>query len=71
MNERFPEVDWYCDECNEPLNDQSGFNDQNDVWSCTECGHPNSISGDSILTDADLERAWNRLKNFDPRKFRK
>ena len=48
-NERFPEVDWYCDGCGEYLNDQYGFDDHKYVWKCTECGFKSSISQDNIL----------------------
>ncbi len=48
MSERFPGIDWFCDRCNSYLNDQEGFDDHHYVWKCTECGHKNSISSDSI-----------------------
>lgn len=49
MEERFPNIDWYCDECDAYLNDQPGFDDHCDVWVCTECGCENKISEDQII----------------------
>lgn len=48
---RFPDVDWYCDNCNAYLNDQDDFDDHLSTWECEECGYENTISSDSILTD--------------------
>lgn len=48
MDERFPDVDWFCDRCDAYLNAQPGFNDQKYVWRCAECGHKNSISSTNI-----------------------
>ncbi|WP_413527699.1 Sec23/Sec24 zinc finger-containing protein [Marinilactibacillus psychrotolerans] len=53
MSERFPEVDWFCDNCNTYLNDQSGFNDHKYLWQCTKCGFKNSISSTNIFYTAD------------------
>lgn len=47
-DQRFPNVDWYCDRCNAHLNSQSGFNDYKYTWKCEACGHKNSISRDNI-----------------------
>lgn len=47
-DERFPDVDWYCDRCGEHLNNQSGFDDHKYTWKCEACGHKNSISSDNI-----------------------
>ena len=49
MQERFPDIDWYCDRCNAYLNEQYRFNDRHYVWKCTECGYKNSISSDNIF----------------------
>lgn len=48
-DERFPDVDWYCDRCGEHLNYQSGFDDHKYTWKCTYCGYKNSISKDNII----------------------
>lgn len=50
-DERFPDVDWYCDHCGAYLNDQEGFDDYKYVWKCTECGRKSSISADNIIED--------------------
>jgi hypothetical protein len=49
MSEKFPDIDWYCDECDAYLNDQPGFDDNCGVWVCTECGCENEISEDQII----------------------
>ena len=49
MSARFPDVDWYCDECDADLGEQPGFDDNNEVWECAECGHGNPISEDVIF----------------------
>ncbi|MFY9263245.1 MAG: Sec23/Sec24 zinc finger-containing protein [Arcanobacterium sp.] len=51
MSERFPNVDWWCDNCNAFLNGQSGFDDNNTEWECAECGYSNSISEDNIVDE--------------------
>ncbi len=63
MNTRFPDVDWYCDECDAGLGEQPGFDDNNEVWECAECGHDNPISEDVIFDP------WEFLANFDPNQF--
>lgn len=69
MSERFPDVDWYCDQCDASLNEQRGFDDQRDAWRCKNCGHTNSISADQILSEEAVARALDFLSTFDPRKF--
>lgn len=49
MEERFPDVDWFCDYCNAHLNDQKKFADHKYIWPCTECGFKNSISSANII----------------------
>lgn len=51
--ERFPDIDWWCDNCGAYLNDQDGFDDHKYVWKCTECGFKSSISKDNIFWDDD------------------
>ena len=48
---RFPNIDWYCDNCGALLNDQDNFDDSHYVWRCTECGYKSSISRDCIKWD--------------------
>ncbi len=69
MSGRFPDVDWYCDECDEHLNEQAGFDDDSSTWSCARCGHENSISSDAILSDEIVNRARDFLANFDRKKY--
>lgn len=64
MAARFPEVDWYCDECDAHLNDQSGFDDESSSWHCAECGHKNRIAADEIFDPYEF------LANFDPSELR-
>lgn len=62
----FPGVDWYCDECDDWLNAQSGFNDGEGSWICAACGHSNTISSDMIISDDDMQAGQSLLMNFDP-----
>ncbi len=48
MKYEVEECDWYCDNCREFLNNQEGFDFQEE-WKCTNCGHVNQISKDSII----------------------
>lgn len=50
---RFPDVDWFCDRCNEHLNSQEGFDDNKYTWKCQDCGHKNSISRDNIFSSSE------------------
>ena len=46
MSARFPEVDWYCDECDADLGKQSGFDDHNvifDPWEFLADFDPNKF----------------------------
>ena len=46
-------IDWFCDDCNDYLNDQSGFHDGCGNWTCTICGHVNPINENEIIEDED------------------
>lgn len=46
--ERFPGIDWYCDNCGALLNVQKNFSDSHYLWKCTECGYKTSISLSNI-----------------------
>ncbi|MFW3654634.1 Sec23/Sec24 zinc finger-containing protein [Vagococcus fluvialis] len=48
MAERFPNIDWYCDNCNSYLNEQDNFDDHKYTWKCTNCDFKSSISRDNI-----------------------
>ena len=50
---KFGNVDWYCDQCNAYLNDQSGFTEDRGTWTCTECGYENSITANDIIWEGD------------------
>ena len=40
---------WFCDNCEAFLNIQPGFSNDGKRWTCTECGHVNSIGKDNII----------------------
>lgn len=46
---RFPDIDWYCDSCNDCLNSQGGFDDACGSWTCTDCGYSNVIAASEII----------------------
>ena len=69
MGGRFPNVDWYCDECDDSLNDQAGFDDDCETWTCAECGHENSIDTDAIIPESVMDEALAFLRSFDPKDF--
>lgn len=66
---RFPDIDWWCDECISSLNDQPGFTDENDTWTCTECGHVSRIASDNILSAEAIAEGEEWLSNFDPKNY--
>ncbi len=53
--DRFPGIDWYCDNCGALLNAQNNFSDSHYLWKCTECGYKTSISLSNIsFKDAEI-----------------
>ncbi len=52
---KFPDVNWYCDNCGDYLNDQEGFDDHCGDWKCTNCGYVNKIVEDNIIYDENDE----------------
>ena len=42
------DIDWYCDECDAYLNDQSGFNPYASSFTCKKCGCVNDITKDNV-----------------------
>lgn len=42
---KFPDFYWYCDRCDDLLNDQEGFDDHLETWTCKRCGKVNQIDG--------------------------
>ena len=57
------DYDWYCDECNAYLNNQTGFYADCGTWTCTECGCVNYINENEILDDDELDEFEN--SDFD------
>lgn len=53
------DFDWYCDECNAYLNEQSGFTEDCGSWTCTECGYVNYINENEVLDEEELEEFEN------------
>lgn len=53
--EQFPNIDWYCDYCNEQLNNQSGFYDGCIDWTCTKCGNVTPINETEIIYNDDFD----------------
>ena len=51
MEDRFPDVDWYCDYCVAYLNMQTDFSGNKYIWKSEECGRKSSISSDNIFDD--------------------
>lgn len=43
--------DWYCDNCDASLDEQTGFNVNCGSWICTECGDINFIEESEIIED--------------------
>ena len=37
------DIDWYCDKCNEHLNEQPGFTTRHRTWTCKKCGYKNVV----------------------------
>ena len=57
------DYDWYCDECNAYLNNQSGFHADCGSWTCTKCGYVNYINENEILDEDELNESEN--SDFD------
>lgn len=45
---KYPDIDWFCDACEDRLNKQPKFTDKKGKWKCTKCGHINIIDDDQI-----------------------
>lgn len=48
---KLSEYDWYCDECHEYLNGQSGFDAYCGYWTCSNCRNSNKIGKSEIIFD--------------------
>jgi len=60
MAQRFPDVDWFCDNCGAYLNFQPGFNDHHYIWKCTQCGFKSSISSANIRSFGKVNKTKNK-----------
>ena len=49
------DCEWYCDNCDAHLNNQSGFSAHTGSWTCAECGYVNDVSAANILTGDEEE----------------
>lgn len=67
LNNRFPGIEWYCDNCKAHLNEQDGFDDHLDEWKCQKCGYVNHIGMDNIFDNE--EDAENGVHHTDKVKF--
>lgn len=47
----YNDYDWYCDNCDAHLNNQSGFSGESGSWVCTKCGTLNYIDYGNTLTE--------------------
>ena len=45
--------EWFCDYCDECLDDQAGFDVNCGEWTCTNCGGINPINESEIINDFD------------------
>ena len=63
---------YYCPDCNAILNRQSGFTDIYCSLTCTECGHTNGTSDESIIENEhkylscgeNLKKKWEYANDF-------
>lgn len=62
---RLSEYDWYCDECNDYLNHQLGFNAYCGYWTCSKCGYSNKIGKSEIIFDTDTDSFYSTDNNVD------
>ena len=67
------DYEWFCDNCNDSLDNQDGFDPYCGEWKCTKCGHVNQIDefhivilrGDPNFED-DEDEHDSSLDNYDP-----
>ena len=53
LDRKYPGIEFYCDACGAHLNRQEGFDDHQNPWKCTECGHENEISENVIYNSEE------------------
>lgn len=66
MQNRFPDVEWYCDRCDAHLNEQAGFDDHLPEWTCMHCGFVNKLDISEIY---DNNEDWQNHRPIDAQKF--
>ena len=67
LEERFPDVEWYCDGCGAHLNEQEGFDDHLPVWKCRACGYENKLDISEVYEN---DEDWkNQIRPVDAGKF--
>lgn len=67
LDNRFPGIEWYCDQCGAHLNEQEGFDDHLPSWKCLKCGVENKLSVEEIY---DNHEDWrNGIRKADPDKL--
>ena len=49
------DYDWWCDDCDAPLNDQPGFTPDCGTWTCSVCGCLNFIDENNVVGEDDEE----------------
>jgi hypothetical protein len=47
------DCDWYCDQCGDFMNSQTGFTVKSGTWKCEMCGFINDVTSDNIIDDYD------------------
>ena len=73
LDQRFPGIEWFCDNCHDHLNEQPGFDDHLPEWQCRKCGYVNVLDSSAIYDNEedyhndiqrkdDLEEAVQRRK---------
>ena len=67
FDQRFPDIEWYCDQCLEHLNEQEGFDDHLPVWQCRVCGWLNVLEPDEIYENR--EDALNGIRRSNARRM--
>ena len=67
LENRFPGIEWMCDNCGAYLNVQDGFDDHLPIWQCRLCGHLNLIS-EEVIYNNEEEREHDRTVDWEKMK---
>lgn len=67
LENRFPGIEWMCDNCGAYLNVQDGFDDHLPIWQCRSCGHLNLIS-EEVIYNNEEEREHDRTVDWEKMK---